>query len=128
MNSGSQESQGSSDFLAFDARGNQDGPKNFRNNFQYRPYNRNRNNRNQHFRRDQFMSGRNDGDGQFAPADFSSPVGGHPHKFDDGFRNRPNHFNHHQNRRNFTPFKVSRGENKREIHTPFHANLISVFF
>lgn len=104
MNSGSQEPKENSDFLSFDSRGN-DGQKNFRNNFQYRPYHhRNRNYQNSNFRQ---MNRRNDGDGQFSPADFSSPVGGYQQKFDDGFRNRPNHFNQNQNRRNFTPFKVS---------------------
>lgn len=103
-NTGSQEPKENSDFLSFDSRGN-DGQKNFRNNFQYRPYHhRNRNYQNSNFRH---MNRRNDGDGQFSPADFSSPVGGYQQKFDDGFRNRPNHFNQYQNRRNFTPFKVS---------------------
>lgn len=111
MNPGSQDS----DYLSFDAKGNGngDGPKNFRNNSQYRPYNRNRNFRQQNFRQqnfrqNQFMGGRNDGDGaQFSPNNFSSPVGGHQQRFDNGFRNRPNHFNqYNQNRRNFTPFKV----------------------
>lgn len=98
----------SDDFLAFSSNKNSGDSQNQRNNFQYRPYNRNRNQnqRNHNFRREQWGGQRNDSDGQFAPADYSSPVGGYQHRFDRGFRGRPN-MNQFQNQRHFTPFKVS---------------------
>lgn len=103
MSSGPQENVDNSDFLAFSSNKNSDDGQNVRNNYQYRPYNRNRNQRNPNFRRDQFMGGQRN-DGEFTPADFSSPVGGYQQRFDRGFRGRPNQY---QNQRNFTPYKVS---------------------
>lgn len=101
MSSDPQESTDSSNFLAFNN-------KNSRNDFQYRPYNRNRNNRGLHqFRPNNFMTGgRNDGDSQFTPANFSSPVGGqHQQRFNGGFlNNRPHHRKQFQ--RNFLPSQV----------------------
>lgn len=103
------ETSESGDYLAFTK--NNDGNKVFRNNSQYRPYqHKNRNQGNHNFRRNQYFGGRNDGDGQFAPANFSSPVGfnSHQQRFDNGYQNRGNHSNYFQNRnRNFTPFKVN---------------------
>lgn len=103
----SQEPSEGGDYLAFTK--NNDGNKAFRNNFQHRSYYRNRNQGNHNFRRNQHFGGRNDGDGQFAPANSSSPVGfnSHQQRLNNGFHNRPNH-NYYQNRnRNFTPYKVS---------------------
>lgn len=100
MSSESQNTMENSDFLSFNTNPTGDNNKNNRNNFQHRPYNRNRNNRNSNFRHNQY--GQNEGDQQFSPANFSSPVGGYQHR---GFR--PHHTNQFQNQRNFTPFKVS---------------------
>lgn len=109
MSSEQQEISESSDFLSFNSNRNSDDGQNVRNNFQYRPYNRNHNHRNHNFRRDHFAGGpRNDGHAGFAPADFSSPVGGYQQRFDRGFRGgRPNHMNQYHNQRNFNQFKVS---------------------
>lgn len=99
MSSESQDTTEDTNFLAFDAiKNSDDNNKYFRNNFQYRPYNRQQNYRNQHFRRDQFNSP-NEEDAQFSPANFSSPVGGYQQRFNKGYRNRPNHMN----QRNFSP-------------------------
>lgn len=105
MNSEAQEDGGPSDFLAFGSSGNDDN-RGYRNNFQYRPYNRNRNQRNQNFRRNQPFGGQDEGNPHFTPANFNGP-GGYNKRFNDGFRGRPNHTNNFQNRRNFTPYNVS---------------------
>lgn len=108
MSSEPQESGDSSNFIAFDKTNNGNN-RGYRPNFQYRPYNRNQNHRNQNFRRNQYQQfdgPQNHDDPQFSPANFSSPV--HQQRFDNngGFRHRPNQMNHNQQRRNFVPFNV----------------------
>lgn len=110
MSSEPQENAESSNFIAFD-KTNNDNNRGYRSNFQYRPYNRHQNYRQQNFRRNQHQqqfggAPQNDGgDGQFSPANFSSPVH-HQQHFDNGFRHRPNQMNQFQHRRNFVPFNV----------------------
>lgn len=95
MNSEAQGDSGSSDFLSFGSGGN-DNNRGHRDNFQYRPYNRNWNQRNQNFRRNQPFGTQDEGNSHF-----KGP------RFNDGFRGRPNHRNNFQNRRNFIPYNVS---------------------
>ncbi|XP_031632563.1 putative uncharacterized protein DDB_G0282133 [Contarinia nasturtii] len=108
MSSESQNTVENSDFLSFNTNRTNDDGKNNRNNFQYRPYNRNRNQRNPNFRHNQYMGGPNEGDPQFSPANFSSPVSGYQHR---GFR--PHHMNQFPNQRNFTPYKKFGGNHHR---------------
>lgn len=112
----------SANFLAFDKTNDGNNRGGYRQNFQYRPYNRHQNNyRNKNIRRNQLQSyqqfgaPQNDDDPQFSPANFSSPVHHHHQRFDNGggggggggFRHRPNHMNQQfQHRRNFVPFNV----------------------
>lgn len=111
MSSEPQDTEESSNFLAFDKTNNDnDNGRGYRSNFQYRPYNRHQNYRNQNFRRNQhqqpFGGAQTDGDSHFAPANFSSPV--HQQRSDNGFRHRSiNQMNQFQHRRNFVPFNVS---------------------
>ena len=112
MSSEPQENAESSNFIAFEKSAN-DNNRGYRQNFQYRPYNRHQNYRNQNFRRNQHYQqpfggghGQNDGDPQFSPANFSSPVH-HQQRYDNGgYRHRPNQMNQFQHRRNFVPFNV----------------------
>lgn len=108
MSSEPQETAESSNFIAFDKTNNDDN-RGYRSNFhQHRPYNRHQNYRQQNFRRNhhqQFGAAQNDGDAQFSPANFSSPV--HQQRFNNRFHHRPQQMNQFQQRRNFVPFNVS---------------------
>lgn len=115
MSSDPQEMEETGNFIAFDKSNNGDnrgGGGGYRQNFQYRPYHRQQNNRNPIFRRNhqqhqQFgipqYQQHGGGDSQFAPANYSSPVH-QQQRFDSGYRHRPNQMN--QFRRNFVSFNV----------------------
>lgn len=89
----------SSNYLAFSSKTIDDN-KTFRNNFQYRPYNRNRNQRNPNYRP---FDRQNDNNSYFGQDNCNNRPGFN-HGFRNNFRGRPN-FTPFQNQRNVQHFK-----------------------